>query len=165
MEHGPFVEIAIILAIGTGISAILRLLKQPLIIGYILTGILVGPSLFDIVQSEDTVNAFSNLGIALLLFIVGLGLNPRVIKEVGKVAVITGVGQVAFTTAIGYTLVRLLGIDGSDAVFIAVALAFSSTIIILKLLIQAFHGWHLFPARSTPAGPKVEKNDLAFEVL
>ncbi len=134
MENSAFTEISIILAIGLGISVVMKLLKQPLIIGYIITGILVGPFVFDLVEAEDTIDVFANLGIALLLFIIGLGLNPKVIKEVGKVAVITGVGQVMFTTLLGYMLATLLGYGGTEAIFIAVALAFSSTIIVLKLL-------------------------------
>ncbi len=75
-----------------------------------------------------------NFGVALLLFIVGLGLNPKVIKAVGKVAVLTGVGQVLFTTFFGFWIATSLGYSQTTALFIAVGLAFSSTIIILKLL-------------------------------
>lgn len=129
-----FNEIALIIAIGTGIAFVMQLLRQPLIIGYIITGILVGPSALDLIKSEETITVFANLGIALLLFIIGLGLNPRVIKEVGKAAVLAGMIQIAITTVLGYGVSLLLGFSSLEAIIIGVALAFSSTIIILKLI-------------------------------
>mgnify|MGYP002624100991 CR=1 FL=1 len=134
MEHTVFNEISLIIVLATVIALLMRLLKQPSIIGHIITGILVGPFVFDLTHSEDTINLFANIGIVLLLFIVGLGLNPNVIKEVGKVALITGLGQVLFTSAIGYLIVIGLGFSAMSALFMSIALAFSSTIIILKLL-------------------------------
>ncbi|OQA02803.1 MAG: Inner membrane protein YbaL [bacterium ADurb.Bin400] len=109
-------------------------LKQPLIIGHIATGLIVGPYLFNLVKANETIEIFSQIGIALLLFIIGLNLNPRVIKEVGKVSLITGVGQVLFTSAIGYMIGITLGFGPTASFYIAIALTFSSTIIILKLL-------------------------------
>lgn len=129
-----FIEISLILAVAALISAVMRMLKQPLIIGYIITGLIVGPYALDLVQNPDSLELFSQFGISLLLFIVGLNLSPRVIKEVGKVATITGVGQVVFTSTIGFILCILLGFTYIEGAYIAVALTFSSTIIVLKLL-------------------------------
>ncbi len=135
MEHNLFLELSSIVAIGTGVALLMRLLRQPLIIGHIITGLLVGPTVFNLVTESETLTVFSEMGIALLLFLVGLGLNPRVIKEVGKVAILTGVGQVAFTTGIGYLLVSsLTDLSITATLYVAIGLAFSSTIIILKLL-------------------------------
>lgn len=134
MPTGVFYEISLILVIATVISGVIRLLRQPLIIGYILTGLLVGPSVLNLVQSTETFEVFSHIGVALLLFIIGLGLNPRVIKEVGKVSLLTGIGQIAFTTLIGFGITKLLGFSNTVGIYISIALAFSSTIIILKLL-------------------------------
>ena len=89
---------------------------------------------FNIVHTSDTLDIFAHFGIALLLFIIGLGLNPKIIKEVGKTATFTGVAQIIFTTALGWLIVRALGYDSLVALYISVALAFSSTIIVLKLL-------------------------------
>lgn len=134
MELSLFSEISFIIAIATFIGLAAHLLRQPLIISYILTGIIVGPSVLDIVHAEDTVDVFAKIGITLLLFIIGLGLNPKVIREVGKVSTLTGLGQVLFTSLLGFALLGVLGYSGKEAVFIAMALSFSSTIIILKLL-------------------------------
>lgn len=134
MSSDIFVELSLILAVTATIAVVMRLLKQPLIIGYIVTGILVGPSVFNFLQEPEVVESLGKFGIALLLFVVGLGLNYRVIKEVGKASVLTGIGQVTFTTLIAYMFVQALGFSGASALYISVAMAFSSTIIILKLL-------------------------------
>lgn len=129
-----FNEIALIIAIGTAMALVMRILRQPLIIGHILTGILVGPPVLDLIKSEETISVFANLGIALLLFIIGLGLNPKVIKEVGKAATLAGTIQIAFTTLLGYIVALALGFSTTESALIGIALAFSSTIIILKLI-------------------------------
>jgi Kef-type K+ transport system membrane component KefB len=129
-----FVQISALLAIAVIISLIMRLLKQPLIIGYILAGLFVGPSFLGLIDNAESLETFSSFGIALLLFIVGLGLNPKIIKEVGKVSLLTGLGQVIFTTIIGFILVYGLGYGAIGSLYVAIALTFSSTIIILKLL-------------------------------
>jgi Kef-type K+ transport system membrane component KefB len=134
MSYSVFTELSLIIALGAGIALIMRAIKQPLIIGHILTGILVGPSVFHFVQTPETIETFSSIGIALLLFIIGLSLNPGVIKEVGKVSAITGILQVGASTLLGWSLGTLVGLGQTEAIFLGVALSFSSTIIILKLL-------------------------------
>jgi Kef-type K+ transport system membrane component KefB/Trk K+ transport system NAD-binding subunit len=129
-----FIELSIIIGITVLIAGIMRLLKQPLIIGYILTGIIVSPYFLNIVRSTETIAVFSQIGVALLLFIVGLSLSPKVIKEVGKVSLVTGIGQIIFTSLIGFLISRLLGFSIIVSLYIAIALTFSSTIIIMKLL-------------------------------
>lgn len=129
-----FIEIAIILGIATGISILMRFLRQPLIVGYIVTGIIAGPYVLNILHSEGVIELFSKIGITVLLFIVGLSLNPKVIHEVGKVSLVTGLGQVIFTSVVGFVIALALGIDKIAAFYVSIALTFSSTIIILKLL-------------------------------
>ncbi|MFH1505836.1 MAG: cation:proton antiporter [archaeon] len=129
-----FIEIAIIMGVTVLFAGLMRLLRQPLIIGYILTGILVGPRLLGFVTSTETISLLSQIGVALLLFIVGLNLSPKVIKEVGKVSTITGLGQIIFTSLIGFFICKLLGFSTIISLYIAIALTFSSTIIIMKLL-------------------------------
>lgn len=130
-----FIEIAIILGITTLISFFMRLLKQPLIVGYILSGILIGPFLLNIItNSHEHIELFSKLGIAMLLFIVGLNLKLEIIREVGKPSLITGLGQVIFTSIIGFILMKILGFNNITSIYGSIALTFSSTIIILKLL-------------------------------
>ncbi len=130
----PFIQFGILILIVLVVSIVMRLLKQPLIIGYILAGILVGPFVFDLIHEGETLTVFSEMGISFLLFIVGLHLSPKVIKEVGKISLITGIGQIVFTSLIGYLIGIALGFSSITSIYIAVALTFSSTIIIMKLL-------------------------------
>ena len=129
-----FVELSIIFIIALVVASIMRMLKQPLIIGHILTGIIVSSYFLDVIKSVDSIATFAQIGIALLLFMVGLNLNPKMIKDVGKVSLITGVGQVIFTSIIGFFIGKLLGFSTIVSVYVAIALTFSSTIIIMKLL-------------------------------
>lgn len=129
-----FIEIGLILAVATAVSILMRMLRQPLIVGYILSGVIVGPYALNIISSTEYIELFSKLGIAILLFVVGLSLKPDVIREVGKVSLITGLGQVIFTSLLGFLIMRMLGFDLVSSIYSAIALTFSSTIIILKLL-------------------------------
>ncbi|RJP43846.1 sodium:proton exchanger [Candidatus Parcubacteria bacterium] len=131
-----FGELSVLIAAAVIVSFVMRLLRQPLIIGHIITGLLVGPLALNILQSKETVHLFSEIGIAFLLFIVGINLSPRTIREYGKIAVVTGVGQVVVTTAAGLVISLVLGFSLTTSLYIAVALAFSSTIIILKLIMD-----------------------------
>lgn len=132
--HGSLLgELSIIIGIALVLASIMKIFKQPLLIGYILAGILAGPIL-GLVKNTDTLDGFSKIGIALLLFIVGLGLNPRVIKELGKVAFITGLIQVGFSVLLGTAIMLVLGKGIAVALVVGVALSFSSTIVGLKLL-------------------------------
>ncbi|MAH03640.1 sodium:proton exchanger [Candidatus Pacearchaeota archaeon] len=134
MVEELFIKLSLIIVIAVAVSAIMRLFKQPLLIGYIFTGIVVGPLFLDLIGTDNMFSTFSKIGIALLLFTVGLHLNPKIIKEVGKVALITGVGQVIFTSVIGFLISISLGFSTIVSIYIAIALTFSSTIIITKLL-------------------------------
>jgi Kef-type K+ transport system membrane component KefB/Trk K+ transport system NAD-binding subunit len=129
-----FTEISIILVIATAVAGVMYLLRQPLIIGHIITGLIVGPHVLNVLRSTEVIDVFSEIGIALLLFIVGLGLNPKLIKEVGRVSLITGLGQVIFTALFGVLIAQLLGFSMVNSLYLATALTFSSTIIIVKLL-------------------------------
>lgn len=129
-----FQEIAALLLLAAICGALTVWLRQPLIMGYIVVGIFVGPSLLGWVTAKDQVDLFSKMGITLLLFVVGLRLDLHLIRTLGPVALATGVGQVLFTSVIGYFLSLLLGLAPVPALYVAVALTFSSTIIIVKLL-------------------------------
>jgi Kef-type K+ transport system membrane component KefB len=130
----PFMQFALILLLVFAVSLIMRMLKQPLIIGYIISGIIAGPFFLNLVHESEVISVFSEMGIAFLLFIVGLQLSPKVIKEVGKISLVAGVGQIIFTSAVGFIIGMLLGFSITTSMYLAIALTFSSTIIIMKLL-------------------------------
>lgn len=135
MDHSSiFTQLSIIIVIGGVISILARLLRQPLIIGYILTGIAVGPSVFDLIHDKAAFEAYSQIGITLLLFIIGIGLNVGVIKSLGKVSLITATALLTLVGGLGTGAGFLLGFTPTEAMIIGFALFFSSTIIILKVL-------------------------------
>jgi len=140
-----FGEIAALLLAAAAVGALSVWLRQPLILGYIFVGILVGPSMLGWVTARDQVDLLARMGIAMLLFVVGLKLDLHLIRTLGPVALATGLGQVIFTSVIGYFLALPLGLNPIAAIYVAVALTFSSTIIIVKLLsdkreVDTLHG-------------------------
>ena len=134
MIDSIFVDISIVIILVSIISMIMRAIKQPLIIGYILTGIIVSTLLSNSIKSTETFSSLSHIGVAFLLFIVGMQLNLGVARNLGKTALILGFSQVFLTFIGGFILSYLLGFSFLQSVVIGVALTFSSTIIVLKIL-------------------------------
>lgn len=134
MGEDIFVELSYIVAITVGIAFIAKLLKQPLIIAYIIGGLVLSPYGLNLISSPDSIETFSQLGIAFLLFMVGMNLNPKIIKTVGKISVITGLGQIFFTSLLGFLIARYLHFSNVESLYIAIAMTFSSTIVVMKLL-------------------------------
>ena len=134
MDLHPFPTIAIILALATLAGLVATRLRQPLIVAFILVGILVGPVGVGWVSADTTTQLLARLGLAILLFLVGLRLDLHMIRSAGPVAMITGCGQMLLTAVLGYLIALTLGMSGTAAFYVAVAVAFSSTIIVVKLL-------------------------------
>jgi len=141
----PFYMTAAVLAVAAGVGFVAVRLRQPLIVAFIAVGILVGPVALDLVGDAEPLELFAEIGVAVLLFLVGLKLDLHLVRTTGSVALVTGLGQVVFTSLIGFLLAFALGMDATTALYVAVALTFSSTIIIVKLLsdkreIDELHG-------------------------
>jgi len=132
--HSVFGEVAILLALAATVGFIGLILRQPLIVSFIAVGLLAGPSGFDVVHSDEQIDFLAELGIAVLLFLVGTKLDVKLIRSLGSVAITTGLGQVGFTAFFGFLIGLALGLDPVASIYVAVALTFSSTIIIVKLL-------------------------------
>lgn len=140
-----FGEIAGILLVATLIGALGTWFRQPLIVSLILVGLVVGPAGIGLVTEHEQIELLASVGIALLLFVVGLRLDVEMIRTVGAVAVATGLGQVVFTSLAGFAIAASFGFDLTASLYIALALTFSSTIIVVKLLsdkreIDSLHG-------------------------
>lgn len=140
-----FSEMAVLLLLSAGIGALGVRLRQPLIVAFIVVGIVVGPSVLGWVSANDQVDLLAKLGITLLLFVVGLKLDLHIIRTMGPVALATGLGQIFFTSVVGYLIAVAFGMTHIAALYVAVALTFSSTIIIVKLLsdkreVDTLHG-------------------------
>ena len=129
-----FFELTLVLAAAGVIAYILHFLKQPSIIAYILTGLLIGPLALYRLHHGEILHGLAEIGISLLLFMVGLELDISQLKRIGRAAVIAGVGQILFTGSIGFFLATVLGMAPLPALYVAIALTFSSTIIVVKLL-------------------------------
>ena len=146
MSHeSAFLEIAAILSMAIFLGIAGQKLRQPLLIMFLATGILAGPAGLGIIKNYDQIELLAQIGIALLLFIVGLKLDLSLIRTTGPVALATGLGQILFTSCIGFGIALALGLELINAAYVAVALTFSSTIIIVKLLsdkkeIDSLHG-------------------------
>lgn len=135
MIDNIFLQISIILGIAVSIAFIMRLLRQPLIVAYIIAGLVAGPLFLNLVHGgEEFFETFAQFGIVLLLFIVGLSLNFRHLKRLGRGVLIGGLSQFAVTAAIGFAIMTWLDFAFIPSLFVAVAITFSSTIIVIKLL-------------------------------
>lgn len=132
--HNLFFELTIVLILSGLVAIIVSLLKQPSIIAYIITGLIVGPLGYYHLQQGDTFHALSEIGITLLLFMVGLELDLAQLKRLGKTALLAGFGQVFFTALAAFFILRALSVPEISALYMALALTFSSTIIVVKLL-------------------------------
>lgn len=135
MDHGDTLsQVAFILAIAFAGEAILRRLKQPALIGYILAGIVLGPSVMGVIHGEKEISFLAELGILLLLFIIGLELDLRNFARIYKIAIGTAVVQIGASLGIcaliGYfldwSLVRIL--------LLAFAISLSSTAVAIRIL-------------------------------
>ncbi|MDP1875500.1 cation:proton antiporter [Phenylobacterium sp.] len=140
-----FNEVAALLVLAAGVGSVGLLLRQPLIVSFIAVGIIAGPSVLDVARSSEAIDLLAELGIAVLLFLVGIKLDVKLVRNLGPVALATGLGQVLFTSGFGFLIGLGLGLDVTTSLYVAVALTFSSTIIIVKLLsdkreLETLHG-------------------------
>ena len=144
MVYSVLIEVGIIILFAALFANISKFLKQPLILGYVIAGVLVGPAVFGLVKNMELITGLSELGIALLLFIVGLELNIKKLKDVGFAGSITGVLQVIITAGIGAAIAYIF-LPTTEALYVGFIIAFSSTMIVVKLLsdkgeIDTLHG-------------------------
>ena len=145
MEDIVFHEMAWLLLGAAGVGLVGAMLRQPVIVSFIAVGIVAAAFLDRSAETASQISFLAELGVALLLFLVGLKLDWRLVRTLGPVALATGLGQVAFTAGLGFLIGIALGLDMLTSVYVAVALTFSSTIIIVKLLsdkreLETLHG-------------------------
>lgn len=135
MPHNIFFEISILLGITVTIACVVRFLRQPMLIAYIMAGIIAGPLFLGLVgKNNTTFDTFAQFGVILLLFMVGLSLNMSHIKTIGKTAAIVGLIQIIFTAGIGTLIAWAFKLSLLSSIYVGIALTFSSTIVIVKLL-------------------------------
>jgi Kef-type K+ transport system membrane component KefB len=137
-------DLGFILVAAALLSLVARGLRVPPIVSYMVAGLLLGPATH-LVGATESLELISEVGIALLLFLVGLELSLEKIRDVGRAAVLAGAGQIAITALAGFGLARLLGFAPLPAALLALGLTFSSTVVAVKLLerkgeLHALHG-------------------------
>jgi len=106
----PFAEVAAVLTLATVVGLIGVLLRQPLIVAFIVAGLVAGSGIINVADSLELIDVLAEVGIALLLFLVGLKLDLKLIRSLGRVALATGLGQIVFTTVFGWGIAVLLGL-------------------------------------------------------
>jgi len=141
----PFQEFALLLILSAVAGGVAVRLRQPVLIAYIAVGVLAGPAAFGLVTAHDQIDLLAQVGVSVLLFVVGLKLDLHHVRHIGPVALATGLGQLGFTILFGFILILAMGRNPMEAIYVAVALTFSSTIIIVKLLsdkreLDSLHG-------------------------
>lgn len=129
-----FLEITIIISLAACLSLIFKLFKQPEILAYILTGILIGPLGLLQLNNHNFFTAMGDLGVTLLLFMIGLEIKITDLSSVGKNTLILGPAQIIFSFITAYIISLAFGFPLLSALYIGFAVTFSSTIIIIKLL-------------------------------
>lgn len=129
-----FFEIAIIVCVAAILAGVFRILRQPAILAYILTGVVLAPLGLLSIESHDFLRTLGEVGITLLLFMIGLEIRIKELPTIGKVAAITSVFQIAATFVLGFAIASLLGFNTITSSYVAIALVFSSTIVVVKLL-------------------------------
>src|SRR3989344_5313497 len=139
-----FFDIGLVIIVATLFAFIARFFKQPLIPAYILTGLIIGPFL-GLITNTEIITTLSEIGIAFLLFIVGLEIDFRKLANVGAISTIGGLIQVLLVFTISFIIALFLGFVQIEAVYLALVIAFSSTMIVIKLLsdkreIDTLHG-------------------------
>jgi len=135
MVDNIFLQISVLLGITVSIAFVMRMLRQPLIVAYIIAGLIAGPLFLNLVAGgEEFFETFAKFGIVLLLFIVGLSLNLEYVKKVGKAVFIGGMIQFILTASMGFGILKLFNFGLVPSLLIAIAISFSSTIIVIKLL-------------------------------
>jgi CPA2 family monovalent cation:H+ antiporter-2 len=126
--------IVLITAFAGGLLA--RLLRLPIILGYLAGGVAVGPYGLGLVHETQSINSLAEIGVVLLLFAIGLELSLKELLKLGKVVVIGGISQIVLTSGAGFVLGRVVGLALTGSIFFGFIIALSSTMIVLKLLME-----------------------------
>ena len=129
-----FIQLSLVMVIVATMSIVMRILKQPLVVGYILSGIIVGPAFLGLIKDHQTFESFSEIGIALLLFIVGLGLDISVIRTTLRPIATVFITNIAILILFGLGIGQLFQLSIQESIILGIALIFSSTIVVIKSL-------------------------------
>lgn len=127
-------DLVIILFSALGFGYIASKLKQPVILGYLVAGIIIGPFLLGFINKIEEVHVLAQMGVAFLLFVVGLEFSPTTLKKIWKVSVVGGILEMTFMFMIGFGIGTVFGLGFIQSVFIGAMIAISSTIVVIRVL-------------------------------
>src|SRR4051812_20719344 len=129
-------DLAVVIIVAALVTVLFRQMKQPVVLGYILAGVIIGPHTppFLLIQDEHTIQSLSELGVIFLMFSLGLEFSFRKLKEVGASALIAAVMEIILMLWVGYEIGRFFAWSQMDSIFLGGILAISSTTIIVKAL-------------------------------
>ena len=137
VEIGPVLQdFTIIMIVASAMAMISYKLKQPMVIGYIIAGMLIGPFTppFSLIRNFDVLNLFAELGVILLLFVVGMEFPIEKLRKIGKRAFVIAMSEALGTFTIGYLVCQALNYSLSDSLFLALAISVTSTVIVMRIL-------------------------------
>lgn len=145
IAQSAFAQVAIILMLAAAVGLVGSALRQPLIVSFIVVGIAIGWLGVGLQEATEAVQLFSDLGVVALLFLVGLRLDVGLIRSLGRVVVVAGLGQIVFTSSVSFAVCHALGLSPLTNLHVSFALTLSSTIIVVKLLsdrqeLETLHG-------------------------
>ncbi|MDP3918698.1 MAG: cation:proton antiporter [Nanoarchaeota archaeon] len=132
--EGLLIDLGLIIIVAAFTAYLARIFKQPLIPAYIVAGLILGPIGLKIIHDIEIINGISEIGIMFLLFLVGMEMDLQKLKKVGWVTIITGFFQVVLTFITGYFIATLIGFNSINSLYTGLIVAFSSTMVVIKLL-------------------------------
>lgn len=131
-----FIQLAIILGLASILGYLVVKLRLPLLVAYLLGGLLIASTAIFDPRASDVLHFLPDIGIAFVLFLVGMELDLREIRNLGKPIILAGTLQIIITTILGSSLAKLLGFGLTESWYLGIGLSFSSTILVIKLLID-----------------------------
>ena len=131
-------DLAVVMIVAGMVTIIFHRLKQPVVLGYIIAGVIIGPHTppYPLIHDEDTINTLSEMGIILLMFSLGLEFSLGKLRRVGATAVIAAALEILLMLGIGYQIGRWFDWSQMDSIFLGAMLSISSTTIIVKALAE-----------------------------
>lgn len=133
---GAFFQLSVVLLLACFFGFIVYRLKLPLVIAYLSAGVFLATlSIFNVSESE-VLHILPEIGIAFVLFLIGMELDLREVKSLGAPIIISAVGQVIVTTIIGFLIANSLGFESAESIYMGLGLSFSSTVVVIKMLLE-----------------------------
>lgn len=137
IEIGPILQDFTIIMIAASIMAMVSYkLKQPMVIGYIIAGMIIGPFTppFSLISNFDVLNLFAEIGVILLLFVVGMEFPIEKLRKIGQKALVIAFSEGLGTFAIGFLVCQAVNYSLADSLFLALAISVTSTVIVMRIL-------------------------------